>query len=97
MSIDDYTVRTDPIEPKTMVFDLARQREVILLDGILPLPVGSVIELFDQEGSRHADAVVTAVRLLASNHARPRRVGPRWFGAQLCLDCEVEARWWDNR
>lgn len=75
------------VEPQTLVFDLAEQRQVLWLEGQLPLPVGTLIELFDPDLDIHSSARVTRVRLLSAAGK---------VGAQVCLDCDVDATWWDR-
>ncbi|OUE29961.1 hypothetical protein BFL35_12580 [Clavibacter michiganensis] len=75
-----------PLNQETLVFDVKRHTQVAWLDGRLVLPIGSKIELFDPATSTHGTAVVVGVRLLNGTSKVPN---------QVCLDCEVEARWWE--
>lgn len=66
------------LEKQTVVFDLETNGPILRLDGILVLPVGSVIELPDP----YSYARVESVRLLTPG-------GPAMPGMQVCLDCRV--------
>jgi hypothetical protein len=70
------------IEPRTLVFDRERQRQVMWIDGLVPLPVGTEVELLDPNVS----ARVINIRLLASV--------PNITPSVLCLDCEVPPEYW---
>lgn len=74
-----------PLNDRTLVFDVERQRQVAWLDGRLPLPSGSQVELFDPDTSTYGTATVTGIRLLAGSGNTPN---------QVCLDCTVDDRWW---
>ena len=84
----DYKVPTHPIDPSTFVWDIDRDLPVMFLTGIVPLPVDSFIELYDEQRGVHGSAIVKRVRLL--------NAVPGGKPAQVCLDCEVEQRWWDG-
>jgi len=75
------------LNEKTLVFDLVRSRQVAWLSGRLALPVGSKVELFDPDTNTHGTATVTGIRLLNGTSHVPN---------QVCLDCEVESRWWEG-
>jgi hypothetical protein len=70
------------LEPRTLVFDRARQREVMWIQGLVPLPVGTEVELLDPNVS----ARVISIRLLGSV--------PNITPSVLCLDCEVPPEYW---
>ncbi|PZE69313.1 hypothetical protein DEJ27_08495 [Curtobacterium sp. MCPF17_018] len=76
---------TFPLNDQTLVFDVDRQRQVAYLDGRLPLPLASTIELYDEATNSHGTATVVGVRLLNGTADVPN---------QLCLDVTVEDRWW---
>ena len=69
------------LDPFTIVMDRARQEVVMRIEGVVILPVGSIIELTEP----NVDATVIAVRLLAANERIPTRV---------CLDVEVPEAYW---
>ena len=79
----EYVVPRIELDPYTMVVDRARQEVVMRIEGVVVLPVGSIVELTDP----NVDATVVAVRLLAGNERIPMRV---------CLDVEVPEAYWDD-
>lgn len=81
-------VPTHGIDAQTLVYDKGNEAQVMWLDGALPLPTGSVIELYKEGGKpMHGNATVTGVRLLAATGAS---------AAQVCLDVEVSNGWEAN-
>ncbi|HVC79674.1 MAG TPA: hypothetical protein VNL35_04130 [Chloroflexota bacterium] len=79
----EYIVPSVALEPYTLIFDRQRQRPVLCLLGVLPLPVGAEIELSDPNLS----ATVVQVRLVVG--------GER--GATLHLDVSVPPAYWGER
>jgi hypothetical protein len=77
---------TWPLNEHTLVFDPATNRQVTSFEGRLVLPIGATIELYDADKSAHGTATVIGVRVLNGTPATPN---------QICLDVEVEDRWWD--
>jgi hypothetical protein len=73
------------IRARTLVFDRARQRQVMWIDGLVPLPVGTEVEL----SHPNVSARVINVRILAS----VPNVMPY---LTLCLDCEVPPEYWGD-
>ncbi len=78
-----YVVPTLRLAPYTLIFDRERQRQVMRVRGLLPLPVGAEIELLDPNVS----ATVIHVRLLAGDSDIP---------PSLCLDVSVPQEYWDR-
>lgn len=76
-----YVVPTVQLSPETLVFDRQRQRQVMRIHGIVPLPIGAEIELVDPNVS----ARVVNVRLTA---------GTPTISAALCIDVSVPAAYW---
>lgn len=81
------SLATFALEGKTIVFDRTENRQVMWLDGVLPLPPGSLIELYDEHRQIHGEATVQRVRLTAAAGT---------VGAQVCLDCVVTG-WWERQ
>jgi len=55
-----------PLLERTALFDRARQCNVAWVDGLVVLPIGSVVELSDpdaEDADKNVDALVVAVRL----------------------------------
>lgn len=76
---------TFPLNDKTLVFDVDRQRQVAYLDGRLSLPLAATIELYDEATNSHGTATVVGARLLNGTADVPN---------QLCLDATVKnGRW----
>lgn len=71
------------LDPRTLVFDRERQRQVMWIEGVVPLPVGAVIEL----ASPNVNAEVVGVRLIAGTATIP---------ATVCLDVRVPARFYGD-
>jgi hypothetical protein len=65
---------------ETIVFDSKRQHQVMFLEGIVVLPVGSTVQL----GNPNVDAIVVGIRLWGSNPA------------SVILDCDVPAEYWGD-
>lgn len=76
---------TWPVNTQTLVFDVNENRQVCLFDGQVILPAGSVIELYDEEKIAHGTATVVGIRMLS---------GTATVANQICLDVEVDDRWW---
>ena len=74
------------VNERTLIFDPTSGRQVAFLDGRVVLPVGSEIELYDAEQHAHGTATVVKVRLLNGTSKVPN---------QVCLDVQVDDRWWD--
>ena len=70
------------IAPETIIWDVAADQLVMVVDGAVPLPPGSLIELSRPGSTGLAHATVKRVRLLA-----PSGVD----GMRVRLDCEVES------
>lgn len=77
---------TWPLNEETLVFDPTNSRQVTSFSGQLVLPVGSTIELYDADKNAHGTATVTGIRVLNGTAGIPN---------QICLDVEVDDRWWD--
>jgi hypothetical protein len=77
-----YVAPTLALHSQTLVFDRARRREIMRIQGVLVLPVGSTIELADPDVS----AIVVGVRLSAGAEETP---------VEVCLDVDVPAEYWD--
>lgn len=87
MKYDELLAPTLSLEGTTLVMDTATQRQVMWIDGVLPLAVGTEIELAEiDDGLLHCLAIVTGVRLLAAAGS---------VGVQLCVDCTVPQEWWE--
>lgn len=84
---ENGTFPTWPINGKTLVFDPENNRQVTEFDGQLILPIGSTIELYNPDNNAHGTATVIGVRVLNGTAQVPN---------QICLDVEVEDRWWDK-
>jgi hypothetical protein len=80
----EHIVPSVALEPYTLIFDLERQRPVIRVQGILPLPIGAEIELPEPNLS----AAVVQVRLVAGNEG---------MAAALCLDVRIPPAYWGER
>ncbi len=65
-----------------MVFDRARQEQVMWIEGLVPVPVGTEVELLNP----NVNARVANVRILAGK-----------VNVTLCLDCEVPPEYWAMR
>ncbi|HZS41960.1 MAG TPA: hypothetical protein VFF06_34255 [Polyangia bacterium] len=59
--MDERKTPTVKLDHQTLVFDLGKNQQVMWIDGVVTLPVGSVIELTNP----NVNAVVERVRLLA--------------------------------
>ncbi|WP_435080276.1 toll/interleukin-1 receptor domain-containing protein [Clavibacter michiganensis] len=73
-----------PVSNRTLIFDIARDLQVGFLEGRLPLPPGSHIELLDSHAGLTTTVVVKKVRIGASFRGAP---------GHLILDCEVDEQW----
>lgn len=76
-----HTAPTFAVREDTLIFDLARNAEVIRLNRRLVLPVGTEIELTEP----NVNATVVGVRLLAGDPAL------------VCLDVKVPEVWWQTK
>lgn len=74
------------VNGQTRVYDPETNRTVATLQGHMILPVGSEIELYDPDTNSHGTATVIKIRLLNGTPSTPN---------QICLDVEVDDRWWD--
>ena len=74
------------LDANTRVYDPANNRPVGTFKGHVTLPVGTEIELYDPDTNSHGTATVIKVRVLNGHGTVP---------PQICLDVEVESRWWD--
>lgn len=79
----EYTPETPLLQDYTVVFDRARNEQVMRIKGVVVLPVGAEVELTDP----HVSAIVTGVRLLAGNKTTP---------VAVCLDVQVPAEYWGD-
>jgi hypothetical protein len=68
------------LDNRTLIFDRATQRQVAWIDGVVPLPVGTVIQL----GNPNVDAVVATVRFWAA------------ATSTVILDCDVPDAYWNE-
>jgi hypothetical protein len=73
-----------PVSNRTLIFDIARDLQVGFLEGRLPLPPGSHIELLDGHAGLTTTVIVKKVRIGASFRGAPGHV---------ILDCEVDEQW----
>jgi hypothetical protein len=85
---EDGTYPTWPLNDQTLLFGPATNRQVASLDGRIVFPVGSEIELYDSGRNAHGTATVIKIRLLNGTDTVPH---------QVCLDVEVDDRWWATR
>jgi hypothetical protein len=58
--------RRVPIPAETLLMEAVPQRQLLFIDGYMPLPVGTSIELMDPR----SDAEVTGVRLWGADSGR---------------------------
>ncbi len=79
-----YVVPQVGVGPYTYVHDKQRNRQVMRLDGMVVLPVGSRLELPDSPES----AEVVGVRLLSPSKNHP---------AHVCLDVKVPDAYWGEQ
>jgi hypothetical protein len=80
----EYHAPVHELRPETFVHDRARNRQIMRIEGVVPLPIGAEIELYDPD----VKATVIGVRLLAGSAHVP---------VVVCLDVEVPAAYWEAR
>ena len=80
----EYHAPVHELRPETFVHDRARDLQVMRIQGIVPLPIGAEIELYDP----NVNATVVGVRLLAGSAHVP---------VVVCLDVEVPEAYWEAR
>ena len=87
--IERFNERGEPITPevalapKTLVMDIETHQQLFWIDGLVVLPVGTVVELAEP----NVDAVVERVRLLAGGTQHP---------VMVTLDVRVPQKYWDE-
>ena len=80
----EYHAPVHELRPETFVHDRARNRQIMGIQGVVPLPIGAEIELYDP----NVRATVVGVRLLAGSAHVP---------VVVCLDVEVPEAYWEER
>ncbi len=80
----EYHAPVHELRPETFVHDRARNLQVMRIQGIVPLPIGAEIELYDP----NVKATVVGVRLLAGSAHVP---------VAVCLDVDVPEAYWEER
>jgi hypothetical protein len=80
----EYHAPVHELRPETFVHDRARNRQIMRIQGVVPLPIGAEIELVNP----NVHATVVGVRLLAGSDHVP---------VAVCLDVDVPAAYWDER
>ena len=80
----EYHAPVRELRPETFVHDRARNRQIMRIQGVVPLPIGAEIELYDP----NVTATVVGVRLLAGSTHVP---------VVVCLDVEVPEAYWEAR
>src|SRR5215212_1699394 len=80
----EYHAPVHELRPETFVHDRARNRQIMRIQGVVPLPIGAEIELYDP----NVRATVVGVRLLAGSAHVP---------VVVCLDVEVPEAYWEER
>jgi hypothetical protein len=79
----EYQAPVLALRPETFVHDRARNLPVMRIQGVVLLPVGAEIELFNP----NVNATVVGVRLLAGNDRVP---------VAVCLDVVVPEAYWER-
>ena len=77
MSDTDFTVpevRTVPVPVETIVMELGTQRRLLVFKGLMPLPVGTRIQLGTFTDPPIQDAVVQGIRVWDAGSGRPALV-----------------------
>lgn len=73
----DHPVPHFPLGARTLIWDAASERQLMWIDGILPLPVGSVIRVTDVGGHHGTwDAEVQSVGTLPVGYFPDRKDQP---------------------
>ena len=80
----EYHAPVHELRPETFVHDRARNRQIMRIQGVVPLPIGAEIELYNP----NVKATVVGVRLLAGSAHVP---------VVVCLDVEVPETYWEAR
>ena len=80
----EYHAPVHELRPETFVHDRARNQQIMRIQGVVPLPIGAEIELYDP----NVTATVVGVRLLAGSAHVP---------VVVCLDVEVPEAYWEER
>src|SRR5829696_3866192 len=80
----EYHAPVHELRPETFVYDRARNRQIMRIQGIVPLPIGAEIELYNPDVS----ATVVGVRLLTGSEHVP---------VAVCLDVDVPEAYWEER
>jgi hypothetical protein len=80
----EYHAPVHALRPETFVHDRARNRQIMRIQGVIPLPIGAEIELYDP----NVRATVVGVRLLAGSAHVP---------VVVCLDVDVPETYWEER
>ncbi|MCD6032230.1 MAG: hypothetical protein K0S78_4412 [Thermomicrobiales bacterium] len=80
----EYHAPVHDLRPETFVHDRARNLQVMRIQGVVPLPIGAEIELYDP----NVKATVVGVRLLAGSDHVP---------VAVCLDVDVPEAYWEER
>jgi hypothetical protein len=80
----EYHAPVHELRPETFVHDRARNRQIMRIQGVVPLPIGAEIELVNPD----VNATVVGVRLLAGSDHVP---------VAVCLDVEVPEAYWEER
>ena len=80
----EYHAPVHELRLETFVHDRVRNRQIMRIQGVVPLPIGAEIELYDP----NVRATVVGVRLLAGSAHVP---------VVVCLDVEVPEAYWEER
>jgi hypothetical protein len=80
----EYHAPVHELRPETFVHDRARNRQIMRIQGVVPLPIGAEIELVNP----NVHATVVGVRLLAGSGHVP---------VAVCLDVDVPEAYWEER
>ena len=78
------TVPSYAVASKTLVFDVENNAQVMWLDGVIPLPVGTEIQLHSDTQPHVGTATVTGLRLMPGNDR---------VDTMLSLDVSVSDGW----
>jgi hypothetical protein len=80
----EYHAPVHELRPETFVHDRARNQQIMRIQGVVSLPIGAEIELYDP----NIKATVVGVRLLAGSEQVP---------VTICLDVDVPETYWQER
>ena len=80
----EYHAPVQELRPVTFVHDRARNMQIMRIQGVVPLPIGTEIELYNPT----VKATVVGVRLLAGSAHVP---------VVVCLDVDVPEAYWEAR